>query len=68
MIIIDWGHGSAPPYTQAVANIRLVGVIASHLLSELSKYTKHLDHVHCIGHSLGAHLCGYIGYNLQKVS
>lgn len=69
VIIIDWGRGSGPPYTQAVANTRLVGVIAAHLLAEFSKYTgkRKLDHVHCVGHSLGAHLCGYIGYNLQKV-
>lgn len=35
VILIDWGHGSAPPYVQAVANIRLVGVIAAHLIHRI---------------------------------
>lgn len=69
VILIDWGRGSAPPYTQAVANIRLVGAITANLLADLAEHTgyKKLDHVHCIGHSLGAHLCGYAGYVLQDV-
>ncbi|CAG9830045.1 unnamed protein product [Diabrotica balteata] len=68
VIIIDWQRGSGPPYTQAVANIRLVGAMTAYLLSDISKYTGDLklNHVHAIGHSLGAHLCGYIGYTLQK--
>lgn len=70
VIVIDWHGGSGPPYTQAVANIRLVGAMTAHLLADLARYTANhnLKHVHCIGHSLGAHLSGYIGYTLQKVS
>lgn len=69
IIAIDWHGGSGPPYTQAVANIRLVGAIAAHLLADFARYTNDtkLKHVHAIGHSLGAHLCAYIGYTLQKV-
>ncbi|KAJ8952140.1 hypothetical protein NQ318_018476 [Aromia moschata] len=68
VIVIDWHSGSSPPYTQAVANIRLVGSMTAHLLEDISHYTGNLklDHVHAIGHSLGAHMCGYIGYTLQK--
>ena len=70
MIVVDWGNSSSPPYTQAVANIRLVAAVTAHLLSYLAESTpgRNLDRVHCIGHSLGAHLSGYIGYTLQKVS
>jgi pancreatic triacylglycerol lipase len=69
VIVVDWQGGSNPPYTQAVANIRLVGAMTAHLLHDLSKHTgdKKLDHVHCIGHSLGAHLSGYVGYTLQSL-
>lgn len=67
VIAVDWHGGSGPPYTQAVANIRLVGAMTAHLLAEFGRYAKNLDRVHCIGHSLGAHLSGYIGYTLQKV-
>lgn len=70
VIVVDWLGGSSPPYTQAVANIRLVGVMTAHLLNDIINFTdrQHLDDVHCIGHSLGAHLCGYVGYTLQKVN
>ncbi|KAL3268284.1 hypothetical protein HHI36_007405 [Cryptolaemus montrouzieri] len=68
IIVVDWHGGSSPPYTQAVANIRLLGAITAHLVAEVSAHTGDmgLSHVHCIGHSLGAHLCGYVGYTLQK--
>lgn len=69
VIHVDWQGGSSPPYSQAVANIRLVGAMTAHLLEMISAHTGSLklDHVHLIGHSLGAHLCGYVGYTLQRV-
>lgn len=68
VIVVDWGRGSIPPYTQAVANIRLVGVITAHIIHMLYEQLnmKNLDNVHMLGHSLGAHLSGYTGYALQK--
>uniref|UniRef100_A0A1Y1LZ02 Lipase domain-containing protein n=2 Tax=Photinus pyralis TaxID=7054 RepID=A0A1Y1LZ02_PHOPY len=68
IIVVDWHGGSDPPYSQAVANIRVVGTITAHLLADLARHTgeQRLKHVHCIGHSLGAHLSGYIGYALEK--
>ncbi|CAH1155998.1 unnamed protein product [Phaedon cochleariae] len=68
VIVVDWQGGSGPPYTQAVANIRLVGAITAHLLGEMANHTggAQLDHVHAIGHSLGAHMFGYVGYTLQN--
>lgn len=35
VIVIDWKDGSSPPYTQAVANIRLVGTMTGHLLGAI---------------------------------
>lgn len=35
VVVIDWGSGSSPPYTQAVANIRLVGTITAKLIKEM---------------------------------
>ncbi|XP_055383035.1 pancreatic triacylglycerol lipase [Condylostylus longicornis] len=68
VMMIDWGAGSHPPYTQAVANIRLVGVMAAHIIHLIYAETgmKNLDQVHMIGHSLGSHLSGYTGTALQK--
>lgn len=66
VIIIDWGKGSMPPYTQAVANIRPVGRIAAMLIYALRVVAGiNTENIHLIGHSLGAHLTGYIGNTLQ---
>lgn len=32
VIVVDWRFGSTPPYSQAVANIRLVGAITAHVI------------------------------------
>lgn len=68
VITVDWSGGASPPYTQAVANIRLVGVITAHVLYMIHEQfkMKNLDNVHMIGHSLGSHLSGYTGSTLQK--
>ncbi|KAL0840290.1 hypothetical protein ABMA28_015566 [Loxostege sticticalis] len=67
-IVVDWIGGSQPPYGQAVANIRLIGVMTAHLVHNL--YVElgfsNVDNFHFIGHSLGAHLAGYCGHALQK--
>lgn len=68
VIVVDWGEGSSPPYTQAVANIRLIGVITAHVMFMIKEQLnmKNLDNVHMLGHSLGSHLSGYAGDTLQK--
>ncbi|XP_028038572.1 pancreatic lipase-related protein 2-like [Bombyx mandarina] len=68
VIIVDWRGGSQPPYGQAVANIRLVGVMTAHLIHNIYEVLQlpHIDNFHFIGHSLGAHLGGYCGHELQK--
>ncbi|XP_050430682.1 pancreatic triacylglycerol lipase [Adelges cooleyi] len=67
VIIIDWEGGSSPPYTQAVANIRLVGRITAHLINVIWKELGiHATNIHLVGHSLGSHLSGYVGSVLQS--
>lgn len=68
VIVLDWSEGSSPPYVQAAANTRIVGAITGHLLHTLAEELNmpNLDKVHLIGHSLGAHLCGYTGFYLQR--
>ncbi|XP_026813180.1 pancreatic triacylglycerol lipase-like [Rhopalosiphum maidis] len=66
VIIIDWEQGSGSPYTQAVANIRMVGRITAHLINVIrTELGLNVANVHLIGHSLGSHLCGYVGSVLQ---
>ncbi|OQV24597.1 Pancreatic triacylglycerol lipase [Hypsibius exemplaris] len=67
VIRLDWSHGNTPPYTQAVANLRLVGAY-------VAKFIHHLvtiqgvnpADIHIIGHSLGAHGAGYSGSVAQS--
>ncbi|KAL1375308.1 hypothetical protein pipiens_004702 [Culex pipiens pipiens] len=68
VVIIDWRRASTPPYTQCVADIRLVGAICAHVIHMLYQELgmRNLDKVHLLGHSLGAHTCGYVGYYLQR--
>lgn len=67
VIILDWLTGSGPPYSQATANTRLIGVMGGHLLAFLRAHANlDLYKVHCIGHSLGAHVCGYLGSYLKN--
>ncbi|KZC07876.1 Pancreatic lipase-related protein 2 [Dufourea novaeangliae] len=66
VVIVNWIGGAGPPYTQAVANTRLVGAMTARMASQLAKIAG-VDPslMHCIGHSLGAHTCGYIGYFMK---
>ena len=62
MIVVDWGKGAQPPdYDQCVANLRLVGTEVKLLLDILQGQGLRMSDVHLIGHSLGAHMSGYIG-------
>ncbi|KAK7794265.1 hypothetical protein R5R35_013600 [Gryllus longicercus] len=65
VILIDWGGGSAPPYSQAVANTRVVGTVAAHLVNQIGKLGYRTTDCHVIGHSLGSHIASYIGQVLK---
>ena len=64
-------------YYQAAANTRYMGVCLARLLDELTdslaRLTNRLDQrvertIHCVGHSLGAHICGFAGATLHTFS
>ncbi|KAK4306042.1 hypothetical protein Pmani_022100 [Petrolisthes manimaculis] len=67
VIVVDWSVGAIPPYTQAVANIRIVGAQLAYLVYALNKFADvPISSFHLIGHSLGAHLSGQAGVHLQN--
>ncbi|XP_034185595.1 pancreatic lipase-related protein 2 [Osmia lignaria lignaria] len=67
VVIVNWIGGAGPPYTQAVANTRLVGAMTARLAYQLIEVgSVNPAKMHCIGHSLGAHTCGYVGYTLRQ--
>lgn len=68
VIVVDWRGGNVLPYSQATANCRVVG-------AEIALLVKTAERVlgssqasfHCIGHSLGAQICGYAGARLRNL-
>ncbi|XP_053547732.1 pancreatic lipase-related protein 2-like [Bombina bombina] len=59
---VDWGGGSRTFYSQAVANIRVVGAEVAAFINTLENIFSHpLSMVHLTGHSLGAHAAGEVG-------
>ena len=66
MIIVVWGPGAAAPnYFQAVANTRVVAKQTKMVIDMLAKRGTLLKKIHLIGHSLGAHTSGHVGYLLK---
>ncbi|XP_066603487.1 inactive pancreatic lipase-related protein 1-like [Prorops nasuta] len=66
VVIVNWISGAGPPYPQAVANTRLVGAMTARLVSQVIEEAKiPPSRIHFIGHSLGAHTSGYVGYTLR---
>ncbi|XP_044755241.1 phospholipase A1 VesT1.02-like [Coccinella septempunctata] len=58
---VDWGVLCQPPcYRAGVHNTKAVAMCIGHLFTQLRKDGLDTDKVTCVGHSLGAHVCGQI--------
>ncbi|XP_059145817.1 pancreatic triacylglycerol lipase-like [Physella acuta] len=69
VLVVDWSAGAGFPYTQAVANARLVGAETALMLREVfDALGARADQVHVIGHSIGAHIAGYVGALVPEIS
>ncbi|XP_018007240.1 pancreatic triacylglycerol lipase isoform X2 [Hyalella azteca] len=63
---VNWGDGSLPMYSQAAANTRVVGLEIGYLVNWLiDTYGVKAADVHLLGHSLGSHVSGYAGEQIQ---
>merc|ERR1712130_875448 len=70
VLVIDWEESSRwknvfepwSDYSKAVKNTRCLAEIAADLLQHLSSRPS----LHCIGHSLGAHVCGFMSNKLLE--
>ncbi|KOC62970.1 Phospholipase A1 member A [Habropoda laboriosa] len=59
VFLVDWGALSAPPcYPAAVANLRPVARCLAGTLTTLRNLGLPISRTTCVGHSLGAHICG----------
>ncbi|KAK3698172.1 hypothetical protein QZH41_019265, partial [Actinostola sp. cb2023] len=65
IVVVDWGRGSGLSdfsYNTAVQNTRLVAAHIAKLIGKLHRiYNYDLSKIHVIGHSLGAHVAGFVG-------
>lgn len=70
VFLVDWGAlCAAPCYPAAVSNMRPVARCLSTQLTALRNYGLPVARTSCIGHSLGAHVCGIIAnYLLFRMS
>ncbi|GFU09512.1 pancreatic triacylglycerol lipase [Nephila pilipes] len=69
VILVDWTDHNGLPYSQAVANTRVVGAVIARLIHFLMNETGiSPESIHIIGHSLGAHTAGYAGERIPYLS
>lgn len=69
VIGVDWAKGAKKLYPKAVANTRVVGAVLAKLVSTLrDTFQLDIDTLHIIGHSLGAHVAGYIGQHVPGIA
>lgn len=70
--ILDWGAlGKVPCYGAAVNNMRAIARCAGEFMSSLKVAGLPADKLTCVGHSLGAHICGlidrYIPFQMHRI-
>ena len=72
IIAVDWSKGaeldSISSYNTAVANTRVIGAVIGELIRNLARISgANFDNFCVVGHSLGAHVAGYVGeYIIQN--
>ncbi|XP_069687339.1 phospholipase A1-like [Periplaneta americana] len=65
VFVVDWGPLCKPPcYASAVHNLRPVARCVSELFTFLRNSGASLQRTTCVGHSLGAHMCGLVSLYL----
>lgn len=68
---VDWAELAKQTYPtlydDAAKNTRIIGrQLAKFIAFIQKKFSADMNSFHCIGHSLGAHVCGFTGKSLQK--
>lgn len=68
VILVNWGKGASPWlwfYPKAAANMHIVAQMIVNLLRRMGAHLN-LNQVHLIGHSLGAHIMGFVGSSFSS--
>ena len=73
VFVVDWSGGSQPmlpiDYAAAVGNTQYVADLLAQFVELLTSCSDQVDakNFHFIGHSLGAHISGFVGYSLRTL-
>ncbi|KAF8771449.1 Phospholipase A1 member A like protein [Argiope bruennichi] len=68
VIIVDWTLYNNIPFRLAYRDARLVGEKVGEMMKFIEAYKKvSLKTFHCIGHSLGSHICGVAGRKVRAL-
>ncbi|XP_013177338.1 PREDICTED: pancreatic triacylglycerol lipase-like [Papilio xuthus] len=72
VLMVDWGALCQPPcYVAAVHNLRPAARCVAQALGALRQAGLRPDRLTCVGHSLGAHMCGilanYLTFRLNRI-
>lgn len=72
VFMVDWGVLCRPPcYVAAVHNLKPVAKCLSQVFSFLRNSGMPVQRTTCVGHSLGAHLCGlmanYLDFRIERI-
>ena len=75
VLTVDWRKGAGTrgwwdfdydsAYNRAAANTRYIGAVTQRFIRNLEITHRSKVKVHCIGHSLGAHACGFLGNEME---
>lgn len=69
VVVVDWEKGATlPNYVQAAANTRLVGKQVAVMMRRLMALGARPKDFHLVGFSLGAHVAGFAGSEVQNIS
>ncbi|KAF4517959.1 hypothetical protein B566_EDAN005326 [Ephemera danica] len=67
VVLVDWGDLTKfPCYLTALSNTKLVAQCAAQMYSYLNAHGAARESLQCVGHSLGAHICGMMTNHLTK--
>ncbi|XP_040005654.1 lipase member H-like isoform X2 [Xiphias gladius] len=66
VVVVDWNHGAANVnYLKAVENTRKAAANLTAFIEMMKEHGASLSSIHLIGISLGAHISGFVGANLN---
>lgn len=67
VFMVDWSPLTVYPcYLSSLRNTRLVSQCTAQLYTQLTYSGASAYDIHCVGHSLGAHICGMMSSYLTK--